>query len=396
MKPKTPHPRKTRSKRNPARPTTPLPNLKNKTILLRIDINSDVVNGKVKKSERIKPTAETIKFLKAKKAKIIILAHQGNPKKSDFTSLKQHAKFLNKQTKIKFLNQTISKKAEQEIKNLKPRQAILLENIRFIQDEFHPEKPKNKIVKFFKPLIDIYINDAFSVCHRNQTSIISFPYYAGPNLEKELQALKKLKQISNSNCLYILGGAKPEDNLKLLKKTNKILAAGIFGQLCVEAKGTFLGKNNRKINNKIAKDYSKLLKNPKLKNTITPIDYAVKVGNKRKELFLKKFPTPYIVYDIGKKTQQLFTQEIKKARAVYMKGPAGFCGYKNFCAGTNAILKAIAQNKKCFSIIGGGHLSDAIKKSKIPESKFSHFSLSGGALLRYLAGEKLPGLTALR
>ena len=183
--------------------------------------------------------------------------------------------------------------------------------------------------------------------------------------------------------------------MKLLKQKNKILTAGIFGQLCVEAKGTFLGKNNRKINNKIAKDYDKFLKNPKLKNTITPNDYAVSIKNKRKEFPLEEFPTNYIIYDIGKQTQQLFIEQIKKAKTIFMKGPAGFTSDKKFCKGTNEILKAISQNKKCFSLIGGGHLNDAIEKSKIPKNKFSRISLSGGALLRYIAGEKLPGLVAL-
>ena len=90
-----------------------------------------------------------------------------------------------------------------------------------------------------------------------------------------------------------------------------------------------------------------------------------------------------------------YIQEIKKARAIYMKGPAGFCGYKGFCKGTRALLMAIAKNKG-FSLIGGGHLSDAIKQTKTNKSKFNHISLSGGALLRYVAGEKLPGLEALK
>lgn len=360
-------------------------NFKNKTVLLRVDINSNVIKGEVKKSERIKPASETISFLKKKKAKVVVIAHQGNPKKSDFISLKQHSKFL----KIKFVSSTIDNKAEQEIKNLKAGSAILLENIRFVDDEFKPGK--NKITKFFKPLIDIYMNDAFSVCHRKHTSLISFPYIAGPQIKKELRALKKLKL---KNTLYILGGAKPKTNLKLINPKNKVIATGIFGQLCVEAKGKNLGKENRKVNNKMAKDYAKLLKNPKLKKTITPIDYAVSIKGKRKELPLEEFPTKHIIYDIGKQSQKLFINEIKKAKAIYMKGPVGFCGHKDFCEGTNAILKVIADSK-AFSIIGGGHLSDAIAKSKIPESKFNHISLSGGALLNYIAGEKLPGLKAM-
>jgi len=122
---------------------------------------------------------------------------------------------------------------------------------------------------------------------------------------------------------------------------------------------------------------------------------AIKINGKRKEIPLENFPSNYEIFDIGKKTQKLFKQEIGKVQTIYMKGPAGYCAIKRFCKGTKVILKAVAKNKG-FSLIGGGHLSDAIKMSKIPTRKFSHISLSGGALLSYIAGEKLVGLKALK
>lgn len=375
-------------------------NLKNKTVLLRVDINSDAVNGKIQKSERIKPVAQTIELLKQKKAKIVVLAHQGNPKKSDFKSLKEHAKFLNKHTKIKFISETITKKAKQEIRALKPGQALLLENIRFIPDEFYPGKKNNKIITSLVPLADLYVNDAFSVCHRNQTSMTGLPRhlpaYVGPLLAEELAALNRLK---TKNLVFLLSGAKPEENLKLLKKGRKILAGGIFGQMCLMSRGHILGEANNKVNKKLALDYEKAL--PKLKNKtknlnlVLPVDYAVEVKGKRKELPLSCFPTNYIIYDIGSKTIELFKKHLKRAKAVYVKGPVGFCGKKQFCKGTFEILRAIA-NSKAASILGGGHTVDALKKSKIPRSKFNHISLSGGALLRSLAGETLPALEALK
>jgi len=369
-------------------------NFKNKIVLLRADLNSDVKNKKIILSERIKESAETISELKRKKARVVVIAHQGRPGKSDFLSLKQHAKMLNKYTKIKFVSDTIGKKATNAIQNLKSGDAILLENLRFLKEEFHPGK--NKLVKILSELCDVYVNDAFSVCHRKQTSIVSFPKYmpsyAGRLLEKEITALKKVQL---KKCLYILGGAKPEDNLILLRG-NKVLACGLFGQLCTIAKGKNLGAQNKYLKKEI-KNYSNVLKKlkKKLKNVQTPLDFAVKVKGKRKEIPLEQFPSKYEIFDIGKKTQELFKKEIKKAKTIYMKGPAGFAADKQFAKGTFEILKAIAQNKG-FSIIGGGHLSDAIEKSKIPKTKFNYISLSGGALLRYIAGKKLPGLKALK
>jgi len=365
-------------------------NLKNKIVLLRVDINSDIKNGKVILGERIKQSAETINLLKKRKAKTVVIAHQGRPGKSDFLSLKQHAKLLNKFTKIKFVDDIIGKKAEIEIKNLKNREAILLDNIRKLKDEFNPGN--NKIIKFFAPLVDIYVNDAFSVCHRKQTSIVSFPKYfkscAGPFLEKEIDALKKIKI---KNCLYVLGGAKPSDNIKLFGK-NKVLACGLFGQVCFINKGKKLGQQERYL--KKGKYFIKIPKN-KLKNVETPVDFAVRINSKRIEIPVENFPSKYKIFDIGRLTIKKYAEEIKKAKAIYMKGPAGDCADKIFCKGTFAILRAISKNNG-FSLIGGGHLSDAVEASGISKKKFGHVSLSGGALLRYLAGEKLPGLEVLK
>jgi len=370
-------------------------NLKNKTVLLRADLNSNVHKGRVFMSERIRQNAETIKILKKKKAKIIVIAHQGRPGKSDFLSLKQHAKLLNKFTKIRFIDDIIGKKSEKAIKNLKVGDAILLDNIRKQADEFKPFKKNNKLLKLTEKA-DIYINNSFSVCHRKQTSIISFPKYmkscAGPLLEKEIDALKKVKI---KNCLYILGGAKPEDNIKLLKG-NKVLACGLFGQLCLIAKGKNLGAQNKYLKKEV-KDYNSVVKKlkSKLRKVETPVDFAIKINGKRKEISLDEFPSKYEIFDIGSETMKKYVGEIKKAKSIYMKGPAGYYADRKFFKGSFVILRAVAKNKG-FSLVGGGHLSDAVEASGISKDKFGHISLSGGALLNYIAGEKLPGLEVLK
>jgi len=369
---------------------------KGKIALLRADLNSDVVDGKVLMSERIKESAVTINELKGKKAKVVVIAHQGRKGDDDFTSLKQHAKLLSKFTKIKFIGDTVGEKARKAIQGLKNGEAILLENIRGVEDEFKPEKrQENEIVKFFVPLVNVYVNDSFSVCHREQASITLLPKYipcfAGRLLEKEVNALKKIRI---KECLYILGGAKPEDNLKLLRG-NKVLACGLFGQLCLIAKGKELGAQDRYLKGQI-KEFDKVVGalKGKLKNVETPVDFAVKKDGKREEILLENFPSEYEIFDIGENTQKKYVEEIKKAKAIYMKGPAGFCADAQFSKGTLAILKAVSESEG-FTLIGGGHLSDAIEMSKIPKEKFGHISLSGGALLSYVAGEKLPGLEVL-
>lgn len=367
-------------------------NVKNKTVLLRSDLNSEIKNGKPVLSDRISESAKTIKELQKKKAKIVVIAHQSSPGDEDFTSLKAHAKLLNKFVKIKFIPDIIGKKAISAITSMKPGEALLLENIRNIPEELKPVEP-NPILKMLAPLFDFYVNDAFSVSHRDQTSITGFPKVLpsaiGRLMQRELESIEKLKI---QNALFILGGEK-EENIKIIKNSKgKVLTCGIFGQLCAIAKDTDFGAQNKFLKDKIKETVPKL--KPLISQITTPIDFAVKAKGKRKEIFIQNFPSEYDIFDIGKNTIALYIEEIKKAKVILMKGPAGFCEEKQFCVGTEALYKAIA-NSKAFKVLAGGHASTALKQFKIPKSKFNYLSLSGGAFVCYLAGEKLPGLEAL-
>jgi phosphoglycerate kinase len=374
---------------------------KGKRVILRADINSDVKNGKILMSERIKEASKTIQELIDKKAKVVVLAHQGNPGKEDFLSLKQHAVLLNQYVKIRFVDDIIGSVAIKAIKDVKEGEAILLDNIRRINEELEPNKYlDNKILKNLVPLFDIYVNDAFSNSHRAHTSMIGFPKEIknscmGRIMEKEVKALEKL-QIRD--CLYILGGAKPEEDIKLLRG-KRVLACGLFAQMCLVSKGKNLGYQNEFLKKAtlVKGNYNEFLGKLKEKqdNVETPIDFAVNYNGKRKEFLLESFPLNYEIEDIGENTIEKYIDRIKKAPAIYMKGPAGNTQDKQYATGTEAILKAISESKG-FTLIGGGHLSDAIENMGIDKNRFGHISLSGGALLSYIAGEKLPGLEALR
>jgi phosphoglycerate kinase len=206
----------------------------------------------------------------------------------------------------------------------------------------------------------------------------------GRVMEKELKALKNLKI---KNALYILGGAKPKDVMLLVNGKRKILSCGLFGQLCLISKGFKFGEQNKFLRKKIG-----IVKKSKLKNVETPIDFAVRAKG-RKELKLEEFPSKYEIFDIGEDTIKKYKDEIKKAKVIFMKGVAGHCGYPIFCKGTREILKAI-EKSKAFSVIGGGQLSNAAAKFRI--KKIDHISLSGGALVEYVAKGKLVGLEALK
>ena len=373
-----------------------------KVVLLRADLNSDVRGGRVVESERIRASVGTIKELKGKGARVVILAHQGRKGKKDFVSLKSHARFLNRYVKVKFVDDVCGAKAVGAVEGLKNGDAVLLENVRGVADEFAPEKGKgNRLYKLVE-VADVFVNDAFSVCHRKQASVVLFPRYlksfCGRLLEKELEALKKIKI---KNCLYVLGGAKPADNIKLLSAGHrsqvtgrrKILTCGLFGQSCLVAGGKKLGAQDKYLRRVVGGFDSVVSKlRRKLKNVEVPVDFAVKVWGKRVERGLDEFPCGDEIFDIGAGTIDRYVSVIKKAKCVFVKGPAGAAGDVKFSKGTVTLLKAVS-NVKGFSLVGGGHLSDAIKKYKL--KGFSHVSLSGGALVAYLAGEKLPGLVAL-
>ncbi|MFA4960726.1 MAG: phosphoglycerate kinase [Candidatus Pacearchaeota archaeon] len=367
-------------------------NFSGKTVLLRVDLNSPVVKGRIINNERIRQSAKSILSLKKLNAKVVVLAHQGRKGDKDFTNLKQHAKLLKKYTSIDFVDDIYGERAQKKIRSLNPGEALLLDNVRFLDDEKNNEINSN-YVKILSSLADIYVNDAFSVSHREQASVTCFPKKMksciGPNMEKELISLEKIKM---KNVLYILGGSKAEENMLFLQRNKKIIAGGKFGQLCMLASGFKFGKHEKLLDTTSVK----ALKN-KLKKIypILPIDFAIKKSGKRKEISTENFPNGYEIFDIGFDTIKLFKEEIKKAKAIFMKGPLGFVEEKQFRKGTIEILRAVG-NSGAFSIIGGGHLTTAIKQSKINKNKFDYISLSGGALANYVAGEKLPGLEVLK
>lgn len=372
---------------------TQLKNLKDKKILLRVDLNSNIVKGKVLDSERFSEHAKTIKYLLKKKAKVIILAHQGSPGKSNCISLKQHSEILKKRlgNKIKFCKETIGNRAWLAISQLKSGQAVLLENTRFLKDEFSPRKD-NDFVNFFKEAgINFFVQDAFSILHRKQTSILSmpkvFPSAIGPVLENELSHIEKLKP-KLKRCLFILGGNKTKDLLPLLN--NRILTTGKLSLVALKAREFKLTKLNGLSNEDF--NLAKKLKNKKLG---VPIDLGLNIKGKRKNISLTELPQKHPVWDIGKKTIDIYKNKIAKENAVFIKGAAGMFESPAFALGTREILKA-AEKSRAFTIVAGGSMSDAVKKFKINKKRLGYVSLSGGSLVKYLAGEKLPGLRVLK
>ena len=390
-------------------PTLKSLNVKNKSVLLRIDINSPVVNGKILDNPRFEASVKTINYLMKNKAKITIIAHQGRKGDRDFMSLEQHAKILSKHTKsrIKYVPDIFGEKAKEAILNLKSGQAIILKNVREYEDETNIKLKSNRYPKFSK-LFNFYVNDAFSVSHREQGSIVIPPKYLtsaiGRQFESELSALEKFKSSKEKSKVFILGGSKAEDYFPLFNflknKNNKLLAAGVLANLFLVTKGYNLGYENKWL-----KQNNYLLLIPKLNSIynkhknqiILPVDFVLN-SNKRENVSIEEAPFRYKIMDVGLETIELFKREIGGSDLVFMKGPLGFSELDNFSYGTVTMLRHLvnlSKTKRAYTLLGGGHLTATIEKYKIPNT-FSYISLSGGALIKYISGEKLPGIDALK
>lgn len=347
-------------------------NIRGKTILLRVDFNVPLKNGKVEDDFRIKKALPTIKFLQKKGAKIILITHLGKGGES----LAPVAKVLNKFVKVKFVPEIFGKQVDQVISKMKNGDVVLLQNLR--NDEGEKECSKIFALNLAK-FGDIYINEAFPVSHREDASMVLLPKilpsYAGLQLEEEVKNLSHTFKKQKRPFLFILGGAKFSTKIPLIQKYLKladyVFVGGALANDFLKAKGYNIGKSLVSDNNF---GIEKLLKNKKL---ILPTD------------FVKK---DEIILDIGEESVKNLASLIKKSKLILWNGPLG--KYEDGGAlATKKILKLVADSK-AESIIGGGDTVALISKMKM-EKKFSFISTGGGATLDFLANGTLPGIKAL-
>ncbi|MEM1586304.1 MAG: phosphoglycerate kinase [Candidatus Bathyarchaeia archaeon] len=390
--------------------------VRGKVVLVRVDFNSpvDPQTKKIIDDTRIRAHGETtIKELAEKGAKVVILAHQGRPGDPDFIPLEQHARILERVLgkPVKYVDDVFGEKAKKAIKELKNGEILVLDNVRNFPKEAKDAPPgehaKSDLVANLTPLADLFVNDAFAAAHRSHASIVGFtvllPSAAGRIMEKELKALSRVMENPEKPCIYILGGAKADDSLRISKYVldnniaDYVLTAGITGHLFLVAKGYDLGKPNMDLLEK-----NKLLDLiPGIRELMgkyperieTPIDLAIEVEGKRKEISLKDLPTNHPVYDIGTKTIERYIELIKRAKSIVFSGPPGVFEKDEFKKGTEALFKAMASSK-AFTLIGGGHSIAAVQSLGLAD-KMSYISTAGGALIEFLMGKKLPGVVAL-
>ncbi|HII59595.1 TPA: phosphoglycerate kinase [Methanocaldococcus jannaschii] len=398
-------------------------NFEDKRVVLRVDINCpiDPNTGEILDDKRIREIKSTITELINKGAKVVILAHQSRPGKKDFTTLKNHAKVLSDVIgkEVEYIDEVIGSTAREAIINMKCGDVILLENVRFYSEEvlsdwkkwenITPKKQaETNLIKRLAPLFDYFVNDAFAAAHRAQPSLVGFSYYmpmiAGRLMEREVGVLSKVLENPEKPCVYVLGGAKADDSIRVMKNVlengtaDKVLTSGIVANIFLVAMGYDLGVNMDIIENlglKSQIEIAKELLNKFEDKIVVPVDVALNINEERVEADLNKDEkVEHLINDIGEKTIELYSEIINEAKTIVANGPAGVFEKEAFAKGTEELLKAIA-NSKGFSVIGGGHLSAAAELFGIAD-KIDHVSTGGGATLDFLAGEKLPVIEMLK
>jgi phosphoglycerate kinase len=384
-------------------------------VLVRIDINApvDPGSGIILDDTRLKLHAQTVKELSNKGAKVVLLAHQSRPGKKDFTTLAQHADALSDilNLRVKYVDSLFSSAAKEAIKDLKPHEILLLENVRFFSEETLSRSPleqsKTVLVRQLTPLIDYYVNDAFAAAHRSHASLVGFtvntPSAAGRVMEKELTVIQNALDNVEHPCVFLLGGMKPDDSIDVMENVlsngtaDSILTTGIVGNIVLWASGADIGEVNKKFI--ISKGYEDMV--AKSKDLIDrfgdkvkyPIDVACEINGQRVDIDYTEIPNESI-FDIGKKTISYYAKEIRDAKYIFANGPAGVFEDPNFAIGTEDLINAMA-NSDGFSLIGGGHIAAATVGLGL-EDQMSHLSSGGGACISMLAGKKLAAVEALK
>lgn len=388
-------------------------NIKGKIVGLRVDINSPIINNKVVLNERITEHSKTLKELLDKGAKVVLLAHQGRFGKDDCISLKEHCKLISKIIKkdITFQENFNPIDIQTNIRKLKNGEVLMLENLRFLKEEENPTRINNR-VKFLEKFFDFYCFDAFSVSHRDQSSVTlinKIPVFAGRVMEKEIKGLNNIED-AKSPRIFLFGGSKPDDLIELMEsalkndKVDQILLTGVIGEVALHIKGYYLGEKLKVLENNGFLNSKSRLKNLLIKyptKIFAPFDVAVYNKNSRVEIkvdYMKDYLTNnnILIQDIGSKTITMYSKLIEKAGSVYIKGPAGnFEERAEFGFGTKKLFEAATKNTNSpFTYAGGGHTITAAKMYGVL-NKLSYISLAGGALVHFLSGQTLPGIKTL-
>ena len=383
-------------------------NLKQKKVLLRLDLNVPLDNGKITDTTRIDKILPTINFLLKSEAKVIILSHVGRPKGKVVSelSLKPICEDLKNKLNqnIKLVSKNIKEIKSTDLFNEHNEKIVILENLRFYEEE---EKNDNGFAKHLASLADIYVNDAFSCSHRAHASIFEItkfiPSYAGLQLNLEIDALTKITSEIQRPITCIIGGSKISSKINIIKnliaKFDNIIIVGGMANNILRYKGYEIGKSIQEDNcDKIIEEIFSLSKKESCK-IIYPEDVVVgkSLGGSAEIKELNNVSKDELILDIGPKTIKAINSLIEESSTILWNGPAGYFENPNFAKGSLEIAKKIIEKNKnnaIYSVAGGGD-TVSLLNSIGATNNFNFVSTAGGAFLEYLEGKELPGIKAL-
>ncbi|HBK35080.1 MAG: Phosphoglycerate kinase [Candidatus Uhrbacteria bacterium GW2011_GWE2_40_58] len=383
-------------------------NLRGKRVIIRIDANVPIHKGKVVDGPqgRIARAAVDIDWLSQRGAKVIVISHLGRPggKRVSAFSLRPVARRLSEllRVQVKFTREIVGEKVKKQIDLMKEGEVLLLENIRF---DVREKENSPEFAQALAGLGDLYVNDAFSVSHRDHTSVdaitAELPSYAGPTLVQEVSVLSRVLRHPKNPFVLAIGGLKMNTKLpvleRLLPSVQTVLVGGALAHAFLKAQGYSIGTS---VYDKEGVDVAKKLLEKAKKKIILPDDVVV-ARSFRKDARTHIVPVSEIgpkdrIVDIGPKTIERFTTFLNQARTIVWNGPFGYCEIDTFCTGTYTLAKVIAKRTgKSMTIVGGGDTGPVIETAGLAD-QFTLLSTGGGAMLTYLAGDTMNAIEALQ
>ncbi|MDD5039004.1 MAG: phosphoglycerate kinase [Dehalococcoidales bacterium] len=384
-------------------------NVRGKRVLVRVDFNVplDSNTGAVADDTRIRAVLPTLSYLIDRGARLILCSHLGHPKdKEKGLSLAPIAERLSRflGLPVKMAEDCTGPKVEESARALAEGQVMLLENLRF-----HPGEERNdpELVKALSRLAEVFVNDAFSMCHRTHASIVGITQYlpsvAGFLLEKELDTITQALDNPKRPFTAIIGGRKMSDKMgiieNILDKVDSLLLAGGMGPPFLKSLKCYMGKLTLEegkcdLAHKLIDAASR-----KGVHLLLPIDVVVAdkfdPRSKFKTVPITEVPPGWHVMDVGPRTIEVFLPKLRRSKTIIWNGPVGVFEFPQFQKGTRAIATALANlDTTTTTIVSGGSTTEAVEEMELTH-KLTHVSIGGGATLRILQGESLPGVASL-
>jgi phosphoglycerate kinase len=394
-----------------------------KTVLLRVDINQpiDRKTNTLKDTTRVRACVPTIRELSDKGAKVVLLAHQGSDiEYKNFYTTEPHSKVLSELLgrEVKFLDDVCGPAARAAIKAMKDGEILLLDNVRFLSEEqtlfelklklTHEQQAQTLLVRKLAPLADLYVCDAFAAAHRDQPSLCGFeqvlPSAMGRLFEEEFCVISGIMESPARPCTFVLGGAKISDAFLMINTVlaggvaDYVLTGGLVANIMLWAKGIDIGEASREFIRK--QGYEEFVATAKdvlskfADKIVLPTDLACVKNGARIETSVDRLPGDEMLVDIGKETAANYQRVIRDSKTVFVNGPMGVFEKPESEYGTKAVWDALGDTEG-YTVIGGGDSITATNQYN-KRDKIDYICTGGGALIRFLTGEELPVVKALR